>query len=266
MRSLALPAARPIKGDAPSERTPEVCDRNVRRLDPAAIGDFIRLAPGRGDPQFTLAVYRAAARNGPPARGHGDFTLGPIAAPWPTRVAGSAKAGHNVSLACGLVNAIAVSRGRPVMTEGRRELRFNSLDEVMPDVERLLAGHSTVGHWSLAQMCHHLATVMRRVVDMPASTPADPSQWAPEERKREVLDSGLLPEGLPTLPQLVPDESLEVREEAENLRAAIAHYKASSGPVVPHRIFGPLTKAEWDRVQCIHCAHHLSFAVPADSR
>ena len=37
------------------------------------------------------------------------------------------------------------------MTEGRRELSFNSLDEVMPDVERLLEGHSTVGHWSLAR-------------------------------------------------------------------------------------------------------------------
>ncbi|MGO9601780.1 MAG: hypothetical protein ACLP7Q_27730 [Isosphaeraceae bacterium] len=24
-----------------------------------------------------------------------------------------------------------------------------------------------------------------------------------------------------------------------------------------------MTKAEWDRIQCIHCAHHLSFAVPS---
>ena len=46
------------------------------------------------------------------------------------------------------------------------------------------------------------------------------------------------------------------------LRAAIAHYRASPGPVIPHRIFGPLTKDEWDRLQLIHLAHHLSFAVP----
>ena len=83
------------------------------------------------------------------------------------------------------------------MTSGRRTLRFNSLDEVMPDVERLLEGHSTVGNWSLAQICRHVSTVMRRVVDLPASTPVDPSQWAPEERKREVFESGMIPEGLP---------------------------------------------------------------------
>jgi len=148
------------------------------------------------------------------------------------------------------------------MTQGRRTLRFYSLDEVMPEVGRLLEGHSTVGTWSLAQICWHLATVMRRVVDLPASTPMDPSQWAPEERKREILESAMIPEGLPAPPEILPAASLDEREEAEALRAAVAHYKASSGPVIPHRIFGPLTKAEWDRLQCIHCAHHLSFAIP----
>ena len=49
------------------------------------------------------------------------------------------------------------------MTPGRRTLRYESLDEVMADVERLLEGHTTVGHWSLAQICRHLATATRRV-------------------------------------------------------------------------------------------------------
>jgi hypothetical protein len=150
------------------------------------------------------------------------------------------------------------------MIEGRRTLHFNNLDEVMPDVERLLKGHSTVGNWTLAQICRHVATVMRRVVDLPASTPSDPSQWVSEAEKREVLESGLIQEGLPSPPVLLPAEGLDEREEAEGLRMAIAHYKSSSGPVIPHRIFGPLTKGEWDRLQCIHCAHHLSFARPAE--
>ncbi len=148
------------------------------------------------------------------------------------------------------------------MTSGRRALRYETLDEVMPDVERLLEGHTTVGNWSLAQICRHLATVMRRVVDLPASTPSDPSKWVPEEEKRRVLESGVLPEGLPGPTDLMPPKSLDDREEAEGLRAAIAHYRASSGPVIPHRIFGPLTKVEWDRLQLVHFAHHLSFAVP----
>ena len=133
----------------------------------------------------------------------------------------------------------------------------------MPDVERLLEGHTTVGHWSLAQICRHLSTVMRRVVDLPASTPHDPSQWVGEDEKRRVFESGQLKEGLPGPPEIMPTETRSDREEAEGLRQAIAHYKASAGPVIPHRIFGPLTKAEWDRLQLIHVAHHLSFAVPS---
>jgi Protein of unknown function (DUF1569) len=148
------------------------------------------------------------------------------------------------------------------MTPGRRTLQFDHFDDVMPDVERLLKGHETVGTWSLAQTCRHLATVLRRVVDLPASTPHDPSQWVGEERKREVIESGLIPEGLPAPSEIVPSDTIGEREEAEELRCAIAYYRASPGPVIPHRIFGPLTKAEWDRLQLIHLAHHLSFVVP----
>jgi hypothetical protein len=148
------------------------------------------------------------------------------------------------------------------MTPGRRTLRFQSFDEIMPDVEALLGRNTTVGTRSLAQICHHIATVMRRVVDLPASTPHDPSQQVGEEKKREVLDSGLIPEGFPAPPILIPDGTYDEREEAEGLRQAIAHYKASSGPVIPHRLFGFLSKAEWDQLQRMHCAHHLSFAVP----
>ncbi|WP_435009880.1 DUF1569 domain-containing protein [Tundrisphaera lichenicola] len=148
------------------------------------------------------------------------------------------------------------------MNPGRRHLRFTSFDDVMPDVDRLLEGHTTAGDWSLAQICRHLATVARRVVDMPASTPSDPSQWVGEEQKRKVLESGILPEGIPGPPEIMPPAGLDDREEVEGLRRAIAHYLASPGPVIPHRIFGPLTKAEWDQLQLIHLAHHLSFAVP----
>lgn len=148
------------------------------------------------------------------------------------------------------------------MTAQRRVLRFASFDDVMPDVERLLQGHAAVGHWSLGQIFRHLANVLRRVVDLPATTPQDPALWVTEDKKRQVLESGVLPEGLPAPAEVVPDETLGAAEEAEGLRRAIAYYKASSGPVVAHRFLGPLSKAEWDQIQRIHLAHHLSFAVP----
>jgi hypothetical protein len=150
------------------------------------------------------------------------------------------------------------------MTPGRRTIAFKSLDDVMPDVERLLEGQTTVGNWSLAQILLHVATVMRRVVDLPASTPHDPSLVVGEEKKRQVFESGMIPEGLPGPPEVMPVNTLSEREEAEGLRQAIAHYKDSSGPVIAHRLFGPLSKPEWDRLQLIHVAHHLSFAIPVE--
>jgi Protein of unknown function (DUF1569) len=148
------------------------------------------------------------------------------------------------------------------MTPGRRTLRYESFDEVMPDVERLLLGHTTVGNWTLAQICRHLAAVLRRHVDLPASTTFDPSDRVSEDQKRRMLETGLLPEGIDAPPGVMPEATLGEREEAEGLRAAIPYYRASPGPVLPHRILGPLTRDEWDRFELIHLAHHLSFAVP----
>ena len=148
------------------------------------------------------------------------------------------------------------------MTPGRRPLRFESFDEVMPDVERLLEGHATVGNWTLAQICRHLAAVLRRHVDLPASTPFDPSDRVSEEQKRRMLESGILPEGIGAPPGVLPERTLGEREEMEDLRAAIGYYRDSPGPVIPHRILGPLTRDEWDRFELLHLAHHLSFAIP----
>jgi Protein of unknown function (DUF1569) len=72
----------------------------------------------------------------------------------------------------------------------------------------------------------------------------------------------MLPESVEGPKDVIPREVLGEREEAEGLRQAIAYYQASSGPVIPHRRFGPLTRAEWDRFQLIHVAHHRSFAIP----
>jgi hypothetical protein len=149
------------------------------------------------------------------------------------------------------------------MTTGRRTLRFASLDEVIPEVERLRRGHTTVGTWTLAQICRHLANVMHRVLELPASTPRDLSVELGEEKKREIFETGHLPEGLSAPPGVVPSGDLDEGEEAEHLRQAVALFQSSPGPVVPHRLFGPLTRDEWHQLQCIHCAHHLSFAIPA---
>lgn len=150
------------------------------------------------------------------------------------------------------------------MTPGRRTIRYEGLHGIMPDVERLLQGYTTVGTWSVGQMCRHLASIMRASVDLPASTQFDPSMRVDSDTRRAMLERGEIREGIPTSPALEPPADLDDREEAENLRAAIAHYEASPGPVIGHPLLGPLTRAEWDRMHCHHAAHHFSFAIPTD--
>jgi hypothetical protein len=142
----------------------------------------------------------------------------------------------------------------------RRELTFASLDGVMPEVERLLDGHTTVGQWSLAQICRHLATSIRRTVG-----------GSPSTRERSDFDalrirffrSGRIPEGIemPT-PALKPPPGLDARAEADALGTAIAGLAQAEGPFPDHPLLGPLTAEEWRRFHAIHCAHHLGFALP----
>lgn len=136
----------------------------------------------------------------------------------------------------------------------------------MPDVERLLEGHTTVGNWSVGPMCRHLATILRLSVDLPATADRDPAHYADAEQKRAFFASGVVAEGTPMSPSLAAPNSLDDHEEVSGLRDALAYDAASPGPVVDHPRFGPLIREEWDRFHCLHSAHHFSFAVPNTAR
>ena len=76
----------------------------------------------------------------------------------------------------------------------RRTLEFASLTDVMPEVERLLAGHVTVGAWSLGQICHHLATAIRLTVDAPIRRREATREQ--DVARRLFFRSGEFPEGM----------------------------------------------------------------------
>src|SRR5262249_51213147 len=87
-------------------------------------------------------------------------------------------------------------RDRPV-SRGRRRLAFANLDEVMPDVERLLAGHVTVGLWTLGQVCNHLALAFRLSMDgFPVKSPWLVRRTAGVAIRRLMLWTGRIPEGV----------------------------------------------------------------------
>jgi hypothetical protein len=148
---------------------------------------------------------------------------------------------------------------------GRRSLTFASLDEVMPDVDRLLEGHTTVGRWSLGQICNHLAGALRgSVKGIRFRAPWLIRQTVGRLARQRVLKSGRMATGVKIPEEFTPRPGLDARAEAEALRSALRLFNEHSGPMAEHPFFGALSRAEWDRLHCIHCAHHLSFALPED--
>jgi hypothetical protein len=145
----------------------------------------------------------------------------------------------------------------------RRTLTFARLEEIMPEVDRLLAGHATVGNWSLGQICNHLSGAIRTSVEGPPVR----APWIIRAAigplvKRQILTSGTIKEGIKTLEQFVPKPDLDARAEAEALRATISYYLTHPETRAMHPFFGAMKPEEWDRMHCIHAAHHLRFAVP----
>lgn len=149
----------------------------------------------------------------------------------------------------------------------RRQLKFDSLDQVMPEVERLLAGHVTVGRWSLAQILNHLAQTIQVSMD----GGPDKYSWAVRRLvgpllRRLSLWFNWIPAGVRAPKMYLPRPGGAADKEAEALRAAMARFASHPGPFDEHPLFGRMTGAQWRRFHCVHCAHHLSFALPEGVR
>jgi Protein of unknown function (DUF1569) len=149
-------------------------------------------------------------------------------------------------------------------TAGRRALTFARLDEIMPDVDRLLRGYTTVGRWSLGQICNHLTMAVNGSLDgFSTKVPWLVRKMIAPIFLRRMLKSGTMPEGVKVPQSVLPVANLDDRAEAEALRAALKRFAEHSGALIDHPFFGPLGRDRWDLLHRIHCAHHLSFARPA---
>lgn len=146
----------------------------------------------------------------------------------------------------------------------RRPLSFARLDDVMPEVDRLLAGYERRGAWSLGQVCQHLAVALQLTVEGGGRR----GPWVLRAVigpiiRRHILRTGRIPGGIKVPhPRLTPSAEADDRAEAESLRATIRLFLAEPGPFATHPSLGAMDADQWRRFHCIHCAHHLSFLRP----
>lgn len=141
----------------------------------------------------------------------------------------------------------------------RRSLTLATLDDVMPEVDRLLVGYTRAGNWTLGQACWHLALVIEFTMDGPAELgPHVLEEHARSVVKRRLLKSGVMASGIDVPGSPMPPAGLDDRVEAERLRQAILRFLDHPGPHAAHPFLGVLEPAEYHRFHCIHAAHHLS--------
>lgn len=135
----------------------------------------------------------------------------------------------------------------------------------MPDVTTLLRGHRTVGRWTLAQILNHL--VMSFEFSM-TGFPTGRFPWVVRQTLGRLVIMHLFStekiiEGVKLPKHILPPPNLDPHAEAGRLSEIIDRFKhrfAQPQDLAIHPFMGRLAQ-RWERYHCIHCAHHLSFAI-----
>ena len=152
---------------------------------------------------------------------------------------------------------------------GRRTLRFNSLDDILAEAERLAAAPRVraMGNWTLPQAIGHLA----RSLDISIDGAKFRVVWyirliGPLLKKRiltKPMPAGFRLKG-EAAATLLPESAASLTEALAHLKRATVRIKQEPHRA-PHAFFGKLSREEWDRFHARHAEMHLSFFVPEDA-
>jgi len=147
---------------------------------------------------------------------------------------------------------------------GRRTLHFNSIDEMLADVDRLNQGPVTVlGNWSSGQVLKHLTIVMTASLDGFHHRAPWFVRLIGKVVKKKFLTKPMsagfnLPKGAAS--EMVPGPT-EWADVIGPFRATVRRLQTEPQRM-PSPFLGLLTREEWDRLHCRHAELHLSFLVP----
>ena len=149
----------------------------------------------------------------------------------------------------------------------RRELHFNSVEEILADVERLAKGDiRPLGNWSAGQILKHLAVVMNASIDGPGFRLPWYMRLLGRIIRKRVLNGPMsagfqLPSNAAKV--LVPAPT-SLEEGLAVFRHAVHRQQTETGRQ-PSVFLGPLTAEEWTQLHCRHAELHLSFLAPDET-
>lgn len=148
---------------------------------------------------------------------------------------------------------------------GRRELRFERIDDILADAERLAqSGYEQLGNWSLGRICRHLATTMRMGLDGAGRL----QPWLVRVLARQLYFSRVLKHGMKAgfkvparLIAVIAPEASDDEQGLTELRQVLERWSREPQRH-PHAFFGTLSPQEWDTLSLRHAEMHLSFLRP----
>lgn len=150
---------------------------------------------------------------------------------------------------------------------GRRQLRFNSIDDIWAEAETLANAPQVncLGNWSVGQTLKHLGVSMEGSINGPGFKAPLMLRIVGRLYVKRLLLNGPFPTGF-QLPgaaakRLVPPDDTTPAEGLTALRQGI-HRLRSETARTSHPVAGPLSIAEWDRFHMRHAEMHFSFLVP----
>ena len=149
----------------------------------------------------------------------------------------------------------------------RRTLRFNSLDELKAEIDRLASGNvRTTGNWSLAQAIDHLAAVIEGSLDgAPAQAPWFVRLLSPLFRRRALhrrIDPGIPLTG--RMRAILPRDDVTLDEAMSRMNRVLARLDSGESMTQRSPVFGTMTHEDWNNLHLRHAELHLSFMHPTD--
>ncbi|MEX0677977.1 MAG: DUF1569 domain-containing protein [Pirellulales bacterium] len=156
----------------------------------------------------------------------------------------------------------------PQATPRRRPLRFESIDEVAADVDRIVAaqhaGHLVAtGNWTPAQIFEHLARFIEFSYEgfpfrasWPVRAVSYVAKWV---AWRRFVDWALRPGFRIPHDALRPDDWADFDVATARLRAQLTRIRRGEPMTKPSPFEGSITHDQWVYVHLRHAALHLSF-------
>ena len=145
--------------------------------------------------------------------------------------------------------------------EGRRQVRYESIDDFLADAQRLAGSPvRTLGNWSQGQIYMHLARSLDGSIDGIDMKVAAPMRWMMTLLFKKKFLEDAIPPGFPAPDGPMRPDETSVEDGLAALENAVARQKNEASRV-PHPGFGNIGRDGWDKFNLRHTELHMSFIV-----